>query len=123
MGIFLREFTDGHTRQLSAVLRRHLIALAQRTPVLHGIDEQAFIDIDPLLRPVEPATRRFNDHRPHRTLGQRPPNPPPQVVDLNTASIQRRPILGGLINEYSQAAQPNQHYEPTKTWELPCACQ
>jgi hypothetical protein len=25
LGILLREFTHGHTRQLSAVLRRHLI--------------------------------------------------------------------------------------------------
>src|SRR5215216_7540727 len=52
LGIFLREFTHGHTRQLSAVLRRHLVALAERTPVLHGIGEQAFVDIDSLLRPV-----------------------------------------------------------------------
>jgi hypothetical protein len=52
LGIQLREFTHGHTRQLSAVLRRHLIALAQQTPVLHGIDERASIDIDSLLRPV-----------------------------------------------------------------------
>ncbi|MGI5182325.1 IS1380 family transposase [Dactylosporangium sp. CA-152071] len=52
LGIFLREFTHGHTRQLSTVLRRHLVALTQRTPVLHDIAEQAFIDIDSLLRPV-----------------------------------------------------------------------
>jgi hypothetical protein len=52
LGIFLREFTHGHTRQLSAVLRRHLIALAQRTPVLDGISERVFVDIDSLLRPV-----------------------------------------------------------------------
>jgi hypothetical protein len=52
LGIFLRQFTHGHTRQLSAVLRRHLIALAERTPVLAGIGERAFIDIDSLLRPV-----------------------------------------------------------------------
>jgi hypothetical protein len=52
LGIFLREFTHGHTRQLSAVLRRHLIALAARTRVLDGIDQRAFIDIDSLLRPV-----------------------------------------------------------------------
>src|SRR5919106_4606481 len=31
LGIFLREFTHGHSRQLSAVLRRHLVALAART--------------------------------------------------------------------------------------------
>jgi hypothetical protein len=52
LGIFLREFTHGHTRQLSAVLRRHLVALAGRTRVLDGIGEHAFIDIDSVLRPV-----------------------------------------------------------------------
>ncbi|WP_446215730.1 integrase core domain-containing protein [Micromonospora sp. IBHARD004] len=46
----------------------------------------------------------YNGHRPHRSLGQQPPNPPSQVVDLTAARVQRRPILGGLINEYTQAA-------------------
>jgi putative transposase len=46
----------------------------------------------------------YNGHRPHRSLGQQPPNRPPQVVNLNAVRVQRRPILGGLINEYSQAA-------------------
>jgi hypothetical protein len=49
-------------------------------------------------------TKHYNSHRPHRSLGQRPPNPPPQVVDLSSVRVQQRPILGGLINEYSQAA-------------------
>jgi hypothetical protein len=52
LGIFLREFTHGHSLQLAAVLRRHLVALAEQTPVLAGIGERAFIDIDSLLRPV-----------------------------------------------------------------------
>jgi Transposase DDE domain group 1 len=52
LGIFLREFTHGHVRQLTAVLRRLLVALAGRTPVLAGITERAYIDIDSLLRPV-----------------------------------------------------------------------
>jgi Transposase DDE domain group 1 len=52
LGIFLREFTHGHTRQLSTVLRKHLVALAQQTQVLAGITDRAFIDIDSLLRPV-----------------------------------------------------------------------
>ena len=51
-GIFLREFTFGHSNQLAAVARRHLIALAARTPLLPGIAERAFLDIDSLLRPV-----------------------------------------------------------------------
>ncbi|KAF0963328.1 IS1380 family transposase ISMva3 [Rhodococcus sp. T7] len=52
LGIFLREFTFGHSLQLGAVLRRHLIALAARTPLLPGIEDRAFLDIDSLLRPV-----------------------------------------------------------------------
>jgi Transposase DDE domain group 1 len=52
LGILLREFTFGHVRQLGAVLRKLLVALAERTPVLDGINERAFIDIDSLLRPV-----------------------------------------------------------------------
>jgi hypothetical protein len=46
----------------------------------------------------------YNGHRPHRSLGQQPPNPAPRIVDLSAARIHQRPILGGLINEYSQAA-------------------
>ena len=52
LGILLREFTHGHTRQLASVLRRQLLALTTRTDVLDGITEQAFVDIDSLLRPV-----------------------------------------------------------------------
>ena len=52
LGTLLREFSFGHARQLESVLREHLCALAERTELLAGIDEQAFIDIDSLLRPV-----------------------------------------------------------------------
>jgi Transposase DDE domain group 1 len=52
LGIFLREFTYGHVRQLAAVLRRFLVALAARTPLLAGIDKRCYVDIDSLLRPV-----------------------------------------------------------------------
>lgn len=52
LGTLLREFSFGHARQLESVLREHLIALAGRTGLLAGISEQAFIDIDSLLRPV-----------------------------------------------------------------------
>ena len=49
-------------------------------------------------------TAHCNGHRPHRSLGQQPPNLPSPVVDLAAARVERRPILGGLINEYTQAA-------------------
>jgi hypothetical protein len=52
LGIFLREFTFGHANQLAAVARAHLVALAARVPLLPGIEQRAFIDIDSLLRPV-----------------------------------------------------------------------
>jgi hypothetical protein len=52
LGIFLREFTFGHSKQLAAVARAHLVALAARTPLLAGAEEPMFLDIDSLLRPV-----------------------------------------------------------------------
>ena len=49
--------------------------------------------------------RHYNDHRPHRTLGQQPPNSPQShSLHVDAGSVKRRPILGGLINEYAQAA-------------------
>ena len=52
VGTLLREFSFGHARQLESVLREHLVALCERVELLAGIDEQVFIDIDSLLRPV-----------------------------------------------------------------------
>jgi hypothetical protein len=52
VGTLLREFTFGHARQLESVLREHLVALCGRVDLLAGAQEQVFIDIDSLLRPV-----------------------------------------------------------------------
>jgi hypothetical protein len=52
LAIFLREFTFGHANQLAAVQRQHLVALAQRVPLLPGIEQRVFLDIDSLLGPV-----------------------------------------------------------------------
>ena len=52
LGQFLREFTHGHTLQLASVLRAHLVNLVERTGLLTGIESQAYVDIDSLLRPV-----------------------------------------------------------------------
>ena len=50
----------------------------------------------------------YNAHRPHQSRGQRAPEravlPVRPVADLDAHRIIRRPILGGLINEYTQAA-------------------
>jgi putative transposase len=48
-----------------------------------------------LARVLAEYVAHYNGHRPHRSLGQQPPNPSQQVVDLTTARVQRRPILAG----------------------------
>jgi hypothetical protein len=52
LGQFLREFTHGHSLQLASVARAHLVNLVRRTELLPGIETQAYVDIDSLLRPV-----------------------------------------------------------------------
>jgi putative transposase len=56
-------------------------------------------------------TRHYNDHRPHRSLGQRPPfselrpsneRAMADVIDLDR--VRRRDLLGGLVREYRPAA-------------------
>ncbi|HEU5386609.1 MAG TPA: integrase core domain-containing protein [Streptosporangiaceae bacterium] len=46
----------------------------------------------------------YNGRRPHRSRQLRPPRPDHPVADLSHARIQRRPVLGALINEYERAA-------------------
>jgi hypothetical protein len=50
---------------------------------------------------------RADPHRPHQSLGQRSPDDDPQVpaqlIDLAGGRIERRPVLGGLVNEYEAA--------------------
>jgi putative transposase len=46
----------------------------------------------------------YNTARPHRALGLRPPRPTSPVPEPVRGPIRRRPILGGLLNEYEAAA-------------------
>jgi putative transposase len=49
--------------------------------------------------------RHYNDHRPHRTLGQAAPSRPlPHRAPTEIRKIQRHDRLGGLFHEYQQAA-------------------
>ncbi|MFF4693231.1 integrase core domain-containing protein [Streptomyces sp. NPDC001307] len=53
--------------------------------------------------------RHYNQHRPHQARQQLSPDStqlpaPATVTDLQAHRIRRRPVLGGLINEYRHAA-------------------
>jgi putative transposase len=52
---------------------------------------------------------RYNTARPHQAIAQRVPGGEDDgslltVADLDRERIRRKPVLGGLINEYSRAA-------------------
>jgi transposase InsO family protein len=46
----------------------------------------------------------YNGHRPHQSRQQRPPDQDDQVSVPLDLPVQRRKVLGGVINEYYQAA-------------------
>jgi transposase InsO family protein len=46
----------------------------------------------------------YNGRRPHRAQRLLPPRPDHPAPDLDQQRIRRRPLLGGLINEYEPAA-------------------
>jgi transposase InsO family protein len=60
---------------------------------------------------VTAYTLHYNEHRPHRSTGQRPPLAPPPPANqgaqgevLALDRLRRRDRLGGLIHEYQLAA-------------------
>jgi putative transposase len=51
--------------------------------------------------------QHYNQHRPHRGVGLKPPDPsagPTLVGEAWRARVRRRDLLGGLLHEYQQAA-------------------
>jgi putative transposase len=46
----------------------------------------------------------YNGRRPHRALRLLPPHPDHPTPDLAHRRIERRPVLGGLLNEYERAS-------------------
>jgi len=46
----------------------------------------------------------YNTQRPHRALQLRPPRPESPIPEPVHGRVRRRPVLGGLINEYETAA-------------------
>ncbi|WP_306750841.1 integrase core domain-containing protein [Saccharothrix yanglingensis] len=46
----------------------------------------------------------YNHRRPHRALQLLPPRPNQPIPEPGHISLRRRPVLGGLINEYEPTA-------------------
>jgi len=46
----------------------------------------------------------YNTQRPHQALQLRPPRPKSPIPEPVHGKIRRRPVLGGLINDYETAA-------------------
>ncbi|WP_306750899.1 integrase core domain-containing protein [Saccharothrix yanglingensis] len=46
----------------------------------------------------------YNHRRPHQALQLAPPRPDRPIAEADCTSIRRRPVLGGLINEYELVA-------------------
>jgi putative transposase len=57
-----------------------------------------------LRRVLDEYARHYNGWRPHRAQGLQPPRSSRPMVDLTQERIKRRPVLGGLANEYERAA-------------------
>ena len=64
----------------------------------------------------------YNTARPHQGIAQRVPDEEPDaarvtLTDIDRQQIRRKPILGGLINEYTHAACPRKTYRsPTQSY-------
>ncbi len=52
LGTFLRSFTFGHVRQLDAVASRLLINLCPQAPLLPGVDQLGYLNIDDTVKPT-----------------------------------------------------------------------
>nr|WP_306749574.1 integrase core domain-containing protein [Saccharothrix yanglingensis] len=76
--------------------------------VRHEATDQLLIINGHHLRAVlDRYVSHYNHRRPHQALQLAPPRPDRPIAESACTSIRRRPILGGLINEYEPtAAQP-----------------
>ena len=90
VGTFLRAFTYGHVQQLSTVLRRSLIALAERVNLLPGADQVVFVDLDSTHRQVYGYAKQGAQHG--RLQGKKTLHP---LIATASTPI-ARPVLVGI---------------------------
>jgi hypothetical protein len=69
----------------------------------------------PFYRSRTSTLPHYNGHRPHQSRQQRPPGQSGQVGVPLDLPVQRRKVLGGVINEYYQAALADPNEPPGQT--------
>jgi hypothetical protein len=96
LGTLLREFSFGHARQLESVLREHLCALARRTELLVGLADQAFIDIDSLLRPVYGHAKQGASYGHTKIAGKQVLRKGLSPLATTISTTQAAPVIAGM---------------------------
>ena len=71
-----------------------------------------------LRRVLAAYAAHYNQRRPHRGLRLRPPRPDAPVREPIRGRIRRRPVLGGLINEYDVAAWNRWSHTVRRFWNF-----
>jgi hypothetical protein len=96
------------SKDAELLVLRHEVAVLRRTsppPRLDWVTDRMLIFGERHQRTIlAQYETHYNGRRPHRSRQLRPPRPDHPAADLSQRRIQRRPVLGGLINEYERAA-------------------
>lgn len=98
VGTFLRSFTHGHVKQLHAVHKQILTALAAGCDLLPGAGEIAFVDVDSMHRQVYGYTKQGAVNG--RLKGQKTLHP--LIATISTPLC--RPVVAGLRMRKGSAA-------------------
>ena len=107
MGGFNRAARPHRSNDVLASLRRsrHVGRVSDtHTPELNSTNRILIFSEHHLRTVLARYGAHYNGRRPHRALRLRPPRPKHPAPDLDRQRIRRRPVLGGLINEYERAA-------------------
>lgn len=92
----MREFTFGHARQLDAVLGEHLGALGERVDLLTGADQQVFIDIDSLLRPVYGHAKQGASYGHSKIAGKQVLRKGLSPLATTISTAESAPVIAGM---------------------------